>query len=570
MGLSTEEVLDAVNDGVTYWKKRTDQFEQNLDMFEVKERTIDPGAVAVTDTMPHAAVTLASAIVGRKQPQWTVTPRDDTPEEQTRAARLEQVVNGVNHDWAMRSFRRGDMPPNQENIFNMLGMGWYATRVIVGTDKEGMSPFRALRHYNPWNVIQGPQTADGYSWVATRREVPSGTIKNTPDYKKFHSEAADNDFETHTLIDFYSGPELDSENVVIIDEEEVVRQPHGQPQCPWVTGPVGGHNFRGAVGDTRPYVDKMGMAFTYGMRNMHTYYNELMETLGLIVKKYAKPTVVVKTRDGSLRNIELGSGAINTALLTDLIEVVDVPGAPADMQVLLQTVLQSMYRTTFQETIYGGMPEGGLSGLALTITGHHAGLTLEPYMELLQLYDEEVGSRLLRGIFDAQLSSDFAGRKGDGTPFELRDFSYLEIDGSFKISSTRKLSLPEDDLIRSQVAASVTNPQNPIVSMQYAREKIMLVENPLEERQRIIAELPMRMPNIALAMAYAELVNRNEMVAAELLAQTLGIGQVGQQGPVGVSGGAGNIVPAGLQSGQQVSATQASMQNGQQGQGQFG
>ena len=90
-----------------------------------------------------------------------------------------------------------------------------------------------------------------------------------------------------------------------------------------------------------------------------------------------------------------GSGAINAALLTDVIQVIDVPGAPPDMIILLETVMKSLYRATFQETVYGGNP-AGMSGLALTITGHHAGLTLEPYSRFMALYDSELGKRIIQ------------------------------------------------------------------------------------------------------------------------------------------------------------------------------
>ena len=261
--------------------------------------------------------------------------------------------------------------------------------------------------------------------------------------------------------------------------------------------------------------------------------------MGLIVKKYAKPTVVVKTRDGTVRRLELGSGAVNTLLATDIVQVLDVPGAPPEMVPLLQSVLQAMYRATFQETVYGGGGESGMSALAITLTGHHAGLRLEPYLKRLQMFDMESARRILKGIEREELVMDYSGVDGMGNPFRLPDFSYVEIDGDYTVNCMRKLSLPEDDLMRAQVASSLTQGANPVVSMQYAREKILLVQDPLKERNRVIAELPLRMPEVVMAMAFQELVNNNEVMAAQALGQAMGIAQApaGPGGPGGPPGG---------------------------------
>jgi hypothetical protein len=264
--------------------------------------------------------------------------------------------------------------------------------------------------------------------------------------------------------------------------------------------------------------------------------------MGLIVKKYAKPTVVIKTRDGTVRRLELGSGAVNTLLATDIVQILDVPGAPPEMVPLLQSVLSAMYRATFQETVYGGGGETGMSALAITLTGHHAGLRLEPYLKRMQMFDQESARRILKGIEREQLVMDYSGVDGMGNPFRLPDFSYLEIDGDYGVYCTRKLSLPEDDLMRAQVAANLTQGSSPVVSMQYAREKILLVQDPMKERNRVIAELPLRMPEVVMAMAYQELINNNEVMAATALGQAMGIGQAPPGGPGG--GGAGGGAPS--------------------------
>ena len=88
--------------------------------------------------------------------------------------------------------------------------------------------------------------------------------------------------------------------------------------------------------------------------------------------------------------------------------------------------------------------------------------------------------------------------------------------------------------MRAQVAASLTQGANPVVSMQYAREKILLVQDPMKERNRVIAELPLRMPEVVMAMAYQELVNNNEVMAAQALGQALGMGQT-PAGPAGAA-----------------------------------
>ena len=535
-GRDEEQIVSLVNAAVDHYKPRNDMMLRMLDMYEVAERPAQPGGVAVRDNMPHTAGGLAAAIITRQEPQTSITPRDDTPEEQERSSRIEQVFSGIRSDMEMRAFRRGDMPPDYENAFNQLNYGWIASRQYVAPQEEGKSPFRFTRPYNPMNVYPGPQTDDGYLWVFSQLPIAGGRILADKRYSKVHDDIdPDDPYKTHELVEFYD----DTDVVTVIDNTEVWRDQHKQGEVPWLVGPVNGHNFRGLVNDDRDFVEHMGMALNHANRDLHNYYNELLETMGLIVKKYAKPTVVIKTRDGTVRRLELGSGAVNTLLATDIVQILDVPGAPPEMVPLLQSVLQAMYRATFQETVYGGGGESGMSALAITLTGHHAGLRLEPYLKRMQMFDQESARRILKGIEREQLIMDYSGIDGMGNPFRLPDFSYLEIDGDYGVYCTRKLSLPEDDLMRAQVAASLTQGANPVVSMQYAREKILLVQDPMKERNRVIAELPLRMPEVVMAMAYQELINNNEVMAAAALGQAMGIGAPPLAGP----GGGGSPSP---------------------------
>ena len=535
-GRDEEQIVSLVNAAVDHYKPRNDMMLRMLDMYEVAERPQQPGGVAVRDNMPHTAVGLAAAIITRQEPQTSITPRDDTPEEQERSSRIAQVFSGIRSDMEMRAFRRGDMPPDYENAFNQLNYGGIASRQYVAPQEEGKSPFRFTRHYNPMNVYPGPQTDDGYLWVFSQLPIAGGRILADKRYSKVHDDIdPDDPYKTHELVEFYD----DTDVVTVIDNTEVWRDQHKQGEVPWLVGPVNGHNFRGLVNDDRDFVEHMGMALNHANRDLHNYYNELLETMGLIVKKYAKPTVVIKTRDGTVRRLELGSGAVNTLLATDIVQILDVPGAPPEMVPLLQSGLQAMYRATFQETVYGGGGESGMSALAITLTGHHAGLRLEPYLKRMQMFDQESARRILKGIEREQLIMDYSGIDGMGNPFRLPDFSYLEIDGDYGVYCTRKLSLPEDDLMRAQVAASLTQGANPVVSMQYAREKILLVQDPMKERNRVIAELPLRMPEVVMAMAYQELINNNEVMAAAALGQAMGIGAPPLAGP----GGGGSPSP---------------------------
>ena len=60
----------------------------------------------------------------------------------------------------------------------------------------------------------------------------------------------------------------------------------------------------------------------------------------------------------------------------------------------------------------------------------------------------------------------------------------------------------------------------------------------MKERNRVIAELPRRMPEGVMAMAYQEFVNNNEVLAASALGQALGMGQPPAQAGAGGGGGA--------------------------------
>ena len=151
-GRDEEQIVSLVNAAVDHYKPRNDMMLRMLDMYEVAERPAQPGGVAVRDNMPHTAVGLAAAIITRQEPQTSITPRDDTPEEQERSSRIEQVFSGIRSDMEMRAFRRGDMPPDYENAFNQLNYGWIASRQYVAPQEEGKSPFRFTRHYNPMNV----------------------------------------------------------------------------------------------------------------------------------------------------------------------------------------------------------------------------------------------------------------------------------------------------------------------------------------------------------------------------------------------------------------------------------
>ena len=102
-GRNEEQIVALVNAAVDHYKPRNDMMLRMLDMYEVAERPQQPGGVSVRDNMPHTSVGLAAAIITRQEPITSVMPRDDTPEEQERASRIEQVFSGIRSDMDMRT-----------------------------------------------------------------------------------------------------------------------------------------------------------------------------------------------------------------------------------------------------------------------------------------------------------------------------------------------------------------------------------------------------------------------------------------------------------------------------------
>lgn len=539
-----DEVSELVQAAVEYWQPRDTRMYNEQLLHELERDEPLPGRATTVDNSPYNVINIGTGVLSRNPPYISVrTPFDSEPLRK-RANLIEQVAMGVLGKLNTLQMNRGMGLFVPTLAYSVLLRGWHAVRVAFPKKRDG-DPLRLIRVYDPMTCYPGPYSSDGLLWAARKYVLPYGAAAAA--YPEWKVEEGRKPFDPVEIIDFYDGVN----EIVLIDDAPVRTVKHGFDRCPLIVGPATPYIFQGAAGLTATtYVDKMGRGLLFGIKDLQAYYNELLSNIGTLIKKYALPTVLVRTRDGTAREIALGAGDVTPLQLTDIVEVIQMPGSPPDLVVVLNAVFGAIQRATFSSIMYGDAP-AGTPATGMALLGQHSQVILEPYVRDMEAVLVEMFRRILWYLEKNKVNlGDLSGEDAQGQSFVLSDFDYTDIAGDHEIVVKMKPSLPQDMQQLYAIASMATNPSNKLVSAEYAREEIISVQNPSRERDRLYKEFAQDLPQVRLALAYQALIDEGKPEAAAFLAtaaQALGVqmGGGGAPTPPGAAfGGAPPGTPA--------------------------
>lgn len=539
------DIISTLTGLETYYAERNIAIRTARDLFELTGSDED-GPAGYVNFMGNAAFTgvrLATSLLTSSRPFLTRITRTNqmgqvTDRERLSSSRVENFgYAGIKEANAL-AFERGHQLFDQELVQTSLVDGWYAAEVLLDPNDE-TTPFQ-IRTLDP--AMCYPQYSASrreavfYKWAVLGSDAermfgkPFGAGKDDMVYiiSCWYWESG----KVHNVVFGY--PQQARVGMEAISGIPIVDAVHQKLRSlPILCGPVYGIHYRqstntSAVGSTQPVslsptIDSklsglVGMSWLYGIKDIVRHYDSIMSNIALVIKKFAVPTVVVKTQAGRVVELELGTGSVNKTLLNEEVQVLWVQGQPPDFNSFLREANRLMQAATLPDR--GQATSGLMLGILNNITLHQ----LIPWRNFIsQFYERSIGLQLqqFESLSKKQQNvfRNVWGRDSRDRHFFL-DITNEDINGFYGIEANVDPIFVQDEVQRAAVATQIV--QNKLASREYAAERYLKVPDWLKERKAIAGESVETMDIVLLAQALESLVSQERMVAAGVIAKRLG------------------------------------------------
>lgn len=253
-------------------------------------------------------------------------------------------------------------------------------------------------------------------------------------------------------------------------------------------------------------VAESGRSILSSVEEQIPQFNELVATIFQYFSMTAFPTKIFKTQTGELPEFEEGINAHIPLRPEESVENLQLPPISSDAYRLLQLLQDEQAKGTLSNVLRATTPfGGGESGIFFQQVTNAALNGLEPYQSgLVQL-----GTRMSSSIL-GQMQAASSELKKFTVSVPLRPNTYFRVDVDFdpkedlardrkyRIRPIFRPSLPDDMHIRIQTARVAIDPARPVLSVLTVLEKIIQVEDPTAEMDRIWEDVANRDPVIVL------------------------------------------------------------------------
>lgn len=249
-------------------------------------------------------------------------------------------------------------------------------------------------------------------------------------------------------------------------------------------------------------------------------YNEMIATIFQHLSMNTYPTWVIKTQTGELPEFEDGLNARVPMRPEESIEQLQTVPINQDAFRLLDILKDENEKGTISAVLQASAPIGDASGIAFQQVLNSALNALEPFHDGIENFGTRAGTSIL-----AQLQAS-AGELEDfevSVPERKQSFVSIQFSPKEDLVGGRKYrarpifrpALPDDLHIRIQSARIAVDPARPVLSLITVLERIIQVEDPSAEVDRIWEDIANRDPVIVLEQIAQALERLDESELAE-------------------------------------------------------
>ncbi len=501
---------------------------------------------------PRTAVDSAQSILTRNDSYWQI----DMPagvigkEEREKVGKIEWGLSGIVDDIDEMFLLRGEMPLWKQVAWFALMRGWVWGKFHVTTkalEKGRPSPMLA----EMWDGRQVYPTFDGIGMANVMAEKyttlaemllqygdripdidPDRVDLNAPAVKLeyWSNKRGEKEGVTGTLAIFDAGQ---SGSGIMSVPEDILRTGarlwlippyrHGltPEQLPVVGVPVNGipiksKPFAGTLVDTSlkdradrlganppswhdpsGWVAESGRSLLAAVEEACPQYNELMATALQHFSIGTYPTWVFKTTSGELPMFQEGMNSRIPLHIGEEVMQFSPQPITADAWRLMEVLKDERQRGMLSNILQASSTQA--SGVLWQQVVHAALNALEPFSSGMVNFGSQVGGHILEQLKVAKTGPlDLVARTN-------RSYFRVEFDPKVDLQKRRykpkpvfKPALPEDFLMKAQVARILLDPRRPIASVTTVLDRVLQWEDPEGEIQRMMADIANLDPVILL------------------------------------------------------------------------
>lgn len=272
--------------------------------------------------------------------------------------------------------------------------------------------------------------------------------------------------------------------------------------------------------DPRGWVSDWGRGLLSAVEEANSQYNELMATIFQHLTLTAYPTYVFNTQTGDLPDFQ---GGVNSRVPLRIGESVNVlEGRPTNIDAykLAEIVREEKQRGTLNSILQANGGLSASSGVVLQQNINAALNNLEPYTRGLVNFGSLFGSHMLEQLRVAKAGPLSLVARGSRSYFRIEFDPATDLeDRKYKPIPIFRPAIPEDLLLKAQVARLLLDPRAPLMSIVTVLDRIFQLEDPEGELRRMDEDVAARDPVILLERVASILEEEGEPQMAERIRQ---------------------------------------------------
>lgn len=491
-----KEITDAVDTRGKELRELRDRFENDFELWRLKKYQLGKKDEYdnYTSNEPKTLANKIIEILSSAPLQIRIPLKNEREEERKQISNAERLVYGA-INLADSRLQFTAQPSTQEQLaFFSTIRGSHATRAYIHKNNNG----EVIPDIAVWDMLHTTWDvgADRMLWVCHTRPISVSQAKAEYDIDIGEVGNA-------VVYDFWD----DEINCAILNGEFVIKPfKHELKHIPVLIGMVGSAPFIQSDRNTDTIKD-FGESIYDSNRNLYDHKNKLITELMTIVGQGVHNPLKVKSAGGK-KTLEKSPYYKGSVVQLDTekgeeIEPVWQPTMPRDANALLGAVVRDMS--------IGGMPPIAfgelnfqLPGYGINLLTHAAASVLLPRQRSMEKTYEWIARELLTQYQGGGFGKlRLHGRDGSNEYFDV-EITPEDVKGDWFPEAKLLPSLPEDTAAKYAMAQTAV--QNELLSRETARDKLLGVQDPDLETQKILREKALNMPPILLRRMAAALI----------------------------------------------------------------
>jgi len=256
------------------------------------------------------------------------------------------------------------------------------------------------------------------------------------------------------------------------------------------------------------WVADQGRSILSAIETTFQEFNEVVALVWQVLDHEALGTYTLTTRTGEMKNIVIGSGAVNPLKLGEQLGRIPPMAASPDTYRLIAFLSEQLSQGTIDQKLLRGLSEFQGSGFLHSQLENAAMNAVGPWLSAYEFWATEMAQSVLNQLHqnagrEFQVWAEGSNRrlfKVAFGPDAVQEVIYIEMKA--------KPALPEDLAVRVNIAAQLANPARPLASIQTIFDKVLEWEDAQREKELLFDDIADLDPIVVMLRLTNRMVER--------------------------------------------------------------